>query len=65
MDLALDLADRNDGFGLFGRGGGLQRLRRIFHAIFAGDRDGDESGLLSGARRLTAGNRDPPSDGIA
>ena len=65
MDLALDLADRNDGFGLFGRGGGLQRRRRVVHATLAGDRDGDDSGLVYGAWRLIASDWDPPGDGIA
>ena len=51
MELALDLADGDDGFGLFGLGGGLQRRRRVVQAILAGD--GDDSGLLSSARRPT------------
>ena len=65
MELALDLADGDNGFGFFGRGGGLQRRRRVVHAILAGDRDGDDSGLVSGARRLIAGDWRPPGDGIA
>ena len=65
MELALDLANGDNGFRLFSQGGGLQRRRRIVHAILAGDGDGDDSGLVSGARRLIAGNRDPPGDGIA
>ena len=51
----------DNGVGLFGWGGGLQRRRRVVHKILAGDRDGDDSG----ARRLIAGDWDPPGDGIA
>ena len=65
MELALDLADGDDGFGLFAWGSGLQRRRRVVHAIRVGDGDGDDVGLGPGARRLTAGNRRPPGDGIA
>ena len=63
MERALGLADGDNGFGLFGRGGGLQRRRRVDHAIHVGD--GDDSGLGSGARRLIAGDRRSPGDGIA
>ena len=63
MELALDLADGDNGFGLFGLGSGLQRQRHVVQAILAGD--GDDSGLVSGARRLIAGDWRPSSDGIA
>ena len=65
MELALDLANGDNGFQLFGRGGGLQRRRRVVHAILAGDGSGDDSGLLTWAWRLIAGDRDLPGDGIA
>ena len=65
MELALDLANGDNGFGLFGLGGGLQRRRRVVQAILAGDGDGDDSGLASGARRLIAGGWRPPGDSIA
>ena len=63
MELVLDLGEA--GFGLFGQGGGLQGRGRVVHAILAGNRDGDDSGLVSGAWRLIAGDWDPPGDGIA
>ena len=65
MELALDLTNGDDDFRFFGLGGGLQRRRRVVHAIFAGDGSKDGSGVLSWARRLIAGGRDPPGDGIA
>ena len=65
MELALDLADGDDGFGFLGLGGGLQRRRRVVHAILVGDVSGDNSDVLSWARRLNDGCRDPPGDGIA
>ena len=63
-DRAFDLANGDDGFRLLGRGGGLYRRRRVVHAIRVGDGDGDDAELGPGARRLTAGDRRPPRDGI-
>ena len=65
MELALDLADGDDDFRFFGLGGGLHRRRCVVHAIFDGNVSGESSGVLSWARRLIAGCRDPPGDGIA
>ena len=65
MELALDLADGDNGFRFFGRGGGFQRRCRAVHAILAGNGDGDDSELLSCAQPVTTGNRDPLGDGIA
>ena len=65
MELALDLADGDDGFWFFGRGGGLHRRRRVVHAILDGDVSGEGSGVMTWARRLIAGRREVPGDGIS
>ena len=65
MELALDLADGDDGFRSFGFSGGLHRRRRVVHAILNGDVSGDCSGVLTWARRFIAGCREVPGDGIS
>ena len=65
MELAFNLANGDDDFRFFGRGGELHRRRRVVHAIPDGDVSGESSGVLPWARRFTAGCRDPFGDGIA
>ena len=65
MELALDLADGDDDSRFFGLCGGLHRRRGVVHVILDGDVSGENSGVLSWARRLTGRCRDPPGDGIA